>query len=474
MLSSLRARLWFSYFLIVGVVVFVSGLALVVYLLRNPAADRREVQRLRLIAGVIEQRRPAFNAFEGLTPGPRLLEAAQRADAAFDIRVALFDPQGGLIVDSRADQAAAFPTWANLRRPLRPNLPSYRDSAGVQWLYVLSSMESGNYLLVAVRRPRLPLAVLWRDEFVNLFLRILGMALALSLLMALWVGRWIERPLQDLSQAAQALPASLTGGQFQPIPLQGPREVRTMAAAFNAMAGQLQASQRAQRDLIANVSHDLKTPLTSIQGFAQAILDGTAGDPASQQQAAQVIYTEAGRMHRMALNLLDLARMDAGTFSFEHAPLDLDTLLRDVAQKFSPQARQGGITLTYTGGPTGLVNGDADRLAQVFSNLVDNALKFTPAGGQVQLSARRDGDWLEARVEDDGPGLAPQELERIFERFYQADKARSGGRRGAGLGLAIARQIVEAHRGQIWAANRSAERAGDPGSVFIVRLPLAG
>ncbi len=468
MLSSLRARLWLSYFLIVGVVVLVSGLALVVYLLRNPAADRREVQRLRLVAGIIVQRRPVFNAFDGLAPGPRLAEAAQRADAAFDIRVAMFDAQGSLIVDSRADQSAAFPAWDDLRRPLRPNLPSYRDAAGVQWLYVLSPMESGNYLLVAVQRPRLPLGMLWRDEFASLFLRILGMALALSLLMALWVGRWIERPLQRLAEAAQALPAALTGGEFHPIPLQGPREVRAMAAAFNDMAGRLQASQRAQRDLIANVSHDLKTPLTSIQGFAQAILDGAADDPAARQQAAQVIYSEAGRMHRMALDLLDLARMDAGTFSFERAPLALDDLLRDVTQKLAPQARQAGVALSYTGGPLGSITGDADRLAQVFSNLVDNALKFTPAGGQVQLSARRSGAWVEAQVEDSGPGLAPDELERIFERFYQADKARSGGRRGAGLGLAIARQIVQAHGGSLQAANR----AGAPGCVFTVRLPL--
>jgi signal transduction histidine kinase len=184
--------------------------------------------------------------------------------------------------------------------------------------------------------------------------------------------------------------------------------------------------------------------------------------------------------------LLDLARMDAGTLSFERTPLDLGVLLKSVVTKFSPQARQTQVELRleilpHNGDLPALV-ADSDRLNQVFSNLVDNALKFTPPGGLVTVSARPVDSWIEVEVADSGSGIPPEELERVFERFYQTDKARSGGsRRGVGLGLAIAREIVQAHGGKIRAYNRSQNNppapAGDStlatarGSVFVVTLP---
>jgi signal transduction histidine kinase len=248
--------------------------------------------------------------------------------------------------------------------------------------------------------------------------------------------------------------------------------VQDVARAFNEMGERLDASQRSQRDFVANVSHDLKTPLTSIQGYAQAILDGASDAP----DAAQVIYDEAGRMHRMVLDLLDLARMDAGTLGFEWAPVDLGGLLRGVVQKHTLQVQRGLVELRLdmpgeNGDEPLVLVGDADRLAQVFANLVDNAVKFTPAHGQVQIAARLVEGWAEVAIADNGPGIPAGELERIFERFYQVDKARPGGeRRGVGLGLAIAREIVEAHGGTIQASNRSAVESG---CIFTVRLPLS-
>jgi len=486
MLSSLRTRLWFSYVLVISVVILVAGLALIVYLIRNPASDRREIQRIHLVSNLILRRNQDIAIPLSGTSGARLEQVAQRADTLFEVRIALFDAQGNLLVDSRARRGAALPEWSALVRPRLKAVPTFRDAIGRQWLYSLASMPDGGSLLVCVPRLRQPVLLILRDEFLTPFVRILGLSLLLSVGMAYWVSRWIAAPLQDLSEAAR----SATLGAYQKIPLNGPREVQGLATSFNEMMERVEASQRAQRDLIANVSHDLKTPLTSIQGFAQAILDGAADDPPSLHQSAQVIYAEAGRMHRMVLDLLDLARIDAGTFSFERAPLDLDYLLAGVAQKFSPQAQQTGVDLHYTNRSPGtplVISGDSDRLAQVFSNLVDNALKFSPSGTQVSLSVCRQDSWVEVAVEDSGPGVPAGEAERIFERFYQTDKARAGagqrngGRRGAGLGLAIAREIVHAHGGAIQVAARlpaspagpDAAQPAQMGSVFVVRLPVA-
>jgi signal transduction histidine kinase len=252
------------------------------------------------------------------------------------------------------------------------------------------------------------------------------------------------------------------------LPLEGPREVKDLTRAFNEMTGRVQASQDSQREFVANVSHELKTPLTSIQGFAQAILDGTADTGESRQQAAAIIYNEAGRMHRMVLDLLDLARMDAGTIEFQRTAVDINALLRNIREKFIPQARSAKITLEQEGEIPHPILGDGDRLAQVFTNLVDNALKFTPPGGKVKLYASQLEDKAEVTVSDTGAGIPPEALPSIFDRFYQADQSRKGGEKhGAGLGLAIAHEIIQAHGGTI-----SVRSEPGKGSSFIIQLPI--
>jgi signal transduction histidine kinase len=246
--------------------------------------------------------------------------------------------------------------------------------------------------------------------------------------------------------------------------------VRTLARAFNAMVGRVRTSRAAQRDFVANVSHELKTPLTSIQGFAQALLDGTVDGPEQQRQAVQVIYDEAGRMHRMALDLLELARLDAGTAEFKQAPVDVPALLRGICDKFEPMAMASGVALHLVLPGTALpaLMGDGDRLAQVFSNLLDNALKFTPRDGNVTIRCMQDRGELQVSVTDTGRGISASALPHIFERFYQVDPSRAGGSaHGAGLGLTIAQEVVAAHGGRI--SVRSAEGRG---TGFVVHLPL--
>jgi signal transduction histidine kinase len=244
--------------------------------------------------------------------------------------------------------------------------------------------------------------------------------------------------------------------------------VQELTHAFNDMGARVRASQQSQREFVANVSHELKTPLTSIQGFAQALEDGTADAPEARRQAAGIIRQEAERMHRMVLDLLDLARFDSGMMDFQRTALDLPALLRNVTERLTPQAQAAGVTLELQTGDLPAIVGDGDRLVQVFSNLVDNAIKFTPSGGRVGLQAAALPNGVQVEVSDTGAGMTPEVAAHIFERFYQADASRrGGGKHGAGLGLAIVQEIVRAHGGRI-----SVRSAPGAGSTFTVSLPL--
>jgi signal transduction histidine kinase len=209
--------------------------------------------------------------------------------------------------------------------------------------------------------------------------------------------------------------------------------------------------------------------LTSVQGFAQAILDGTADTNESRQQAAQIIYDESERMHRMVLDLLDLARLDAGTADITMSLVNISALLNAIAEKFTPQSQRAGVEIKVeTVGALPTISADGDRLAQVFTNLVDNALKFTPRGGSISMKVSVVNDEIKVTVSDTGAGIPTEALTHIFDRFYQADPSRGGGEKhGAGLGLAIAREIVQAHDGRISVRSRLGE-----GTSFEVFLPL--
>ena len=235
------------------------------------------------------------------------------------------------------------------------------------------------------------------------------------------------------------------------------------------MARQVQATLQSQQDLVANVSHELKTPLTSIHGYSQALVDGTASDAAAQEQAAVIIHEEAGRMRRLVDELLELARLESGQVHLAREPVDMADLVRDCAARFSAVAEKSGSALQADVPLALLVLGDGDRLSQVLGNLVDNALKHSrhaKDGGRVVLHGECREEWVLCSVTDNGPGIPAEELSRIFERFYQVEKSRVRRGGGAGLGLAIAREIVEGHGGRI-----VAESVEGLGTRFVMELP---
>jgi two-component system OmpR family sensor kinase len=311
-----------------------------------------------------------------------------------------------------------------------------------------------------------------RSFFQETFLRPIWvsglLALLVSVLLAFGIAGWVARPLQRVATAAKAV---ARGDYEQHVPVTGPDEVQTVARSFNSMATQVKATNQAQRDFVSNVSHDLKTPLTSIRGWSQSLLDGTADTEVAQQRAAGIIYNEAERMQRMVDQQLDLARIESGQLELVQSLVDLHQLLSDVYNNLTLRAQDQKIQLTTDLQPVPPIMGDYDRLMQIFTNLIDNALTHTPVDGRVHVGLKKHGEKaVEVTVQDTGAGISSEDLPRIFERFYQVEKsrARENGRLGSGLGLAIVQELVEAHQGNIRAYSREGE-----GSAFVVRLPVS-
>lgn len=459
MFSSLRSRLWLSYTFLVVTALAVVAFVLILFLIRNPLLYRQTFDRIKAAENVlVAQESQSLR----LPSADKFVYVAQ----AFDVRVLVFAGNGSVLRDTAAaSPAIALPNKLAAMR----GVPSERDANGRIWLYSLRPLQDGTWLMIAAPRPKAPVLSILTDEFLPPLIEGGVIALLFSLILAFVISRWVADPLQNVIAAARTIPADAA----RPVELNGPQEVQELTRAFNAMLGRVQSSQRSQRDFVANVSHELKTPLTSIQGFAQAILDGTANTPETRRQAAEVIYAESGRMHRMALDLLDLARLEAGIADLKMSPVDMGALLNRVIEKFVPMASSAGVKLKLdlSGGPLTFM-GDGDRLAQVFTNLVDNALKFTPPGGLVTLRAAQDKGEIMVSVSDTGKGIPADALPHIFDRFYQADSSRAsragGGKPGAGLGLAIVQELVNAHGGRI--SVRSTEGRG---AAFIVHLPLS-
>jgi two-component system phosphate regulon sensor histidine kinase PhoR len=225
--------------------------------------------------------------------------------------------------------------------------------------------------------------------------------------------------------------------------------------------------EKTRRDFIANVSHELRTPLTSIQGYAETLLDGAPGSNHSRE-FLEIIRKNANRMARLTEDLLTLARVESGEQRFDTRPVQPGELLRDAEESFNERARGQGIELVVEDTSHGMVDADPEAIHQVFSNLVDNALKYAGSGGKLVLGARDSNQGVEFYIKDFGPGISSEHLPRLFERFYRVDKARSRESGGTGLGLAIVKHVVLAHGGTI-----RAESELNHGSTFLFILPAS-
>jgi signal transduction histidine kinase len=474
-LKSLQGRLVLSYLVVILVCLVFVGLAALV-LLRGYQTNLiytrlrdRDLLAARLAGEFLRRGATPESTVERLAQqmnrgdAPRvqvyLLDRAGRVEAGSD------DALEGRHIDRLALRSVAMSDW-----PVRG---AQALESGARLLYVAEPIRASGegeqraathvlLLAEALRPARLALGDL---------LPRLGWAGAIAMIVSVGVAGLmaysIARPLDRIAQAAE----EIAGGNYeQELDISAPREVARLIDSFNSMANQIQATLQSQQDLVANVSHELKTPLTSIQGFSQALVDGTAGDAATRKRAATIIHEEAGRMRRLVDDLLDLARLEAGQVVLAQQRVDLGEVLEACVGRLAPVLEQHAIALERQVAPVlPPILGDPDRLEQVFGNLLDNALKHARAGaegGRVCVGAEYADNTVVCSISDNGPGIPAEDLPRIFERFYQVDKSRSRHGSGAGLGLAIAREIVQAHGGQI-----SVESVQGLGTRFAVEFP---
>jgi signal transduction histidine kinase len=365
------------------------------------------------------------------------------------VNAALVDENGVVI----GGMLPGIEPMAGPRRGMRAvvrHLPIYADGVEVGQLLITSWTDGGR-----------PTALFDETRIIS------GMAAAGGGLLVILLGaatvfsRQISRPLRQMGQAAEGLARGERAARAAPVKI---RELSGLAESFNRMADALQAADEQRRQLTADIAHELRTPLTVVKGRLEGMQDGIY--PADTEQLDGLLQ-EVALLERLIDDLRLLALADAGQLRFELSDAEPAGLLREAVRSFTPLAVQRGVMLQIDDAaelPPVLI--DTQRMMQVIGNLLANALRHTPSGGRVTLRAFRHAGLIRLQVADTGSGIAPADLPHVFERFYRSDRARTRSSGGAGLGLAIARRLVEAHGGTISVDSRPGE-----GSAFSIDLP---
>jgi two-component system, OmpR family, sensor kinase len=433
---SLRARLFAS-------IALVALLSLALALALGALLTRRAVERntLRDVSAqfdlLVEREREALVPFSRLRS---LQEFLDRQDERV-VQVPL-DGSSSLLPPERA---------AQLRRGVR--LDGTLQEDGTRYLYAARLVNGKGFILL---RPASSTNSAWRPHLEGLLLAAFTTA-ALAALIAFLLARAISRPVRRVAVATRALADSTATPPR--VPVEGARELALLAESFNDVAVALARAREAEQAFLLSVSHELKTPLTAIRGYAEGVAEGAL----PVDEAAATIIAESKRLERLVGDLLDLARMRKAEFSVRREPIDLRAIAQEALRRYEGQAREFGVTLEADGAATAPATGDADRTLQIVSNLVENALRLTPAGGSVRIMAEPGS----IRVEDTGPGLQPEELGQAFERFYLYSRYGRERPVGTGLGLAIVKELAQGMGGSV-----AAESTPGALTVFTVRLPL--
>ena len=286
-------------------------------------------------------------------------------------------------------------------------------------------------------------------------------ATLVAFLLGIFISRTLTRPIRELTAATHAISE---GNLNQQVSVRSNDEMGELARAFNRMSAELARSVHTRRQMTADIAHELRTPLSLILGHAEAVHDGVL--PPSRENF-EIIREEAGRLEHLVDDLRTLSLADAGELKLNPQHVTLPKLLQDLAALYQFQMQKKNVNLQVdVEQPLPELTADPARITQVLTNVLDNALRHTPEGGRIILAAKLTADGIEISIRDSGPGLASEDLERIFDRFYRADASRHRADGGSGLGLAIAKSIVQAHSGQI----RAESKLGD-GLKVIISLP---
>jgi signal transduction histidine kinase len=424
-MTSLRSRLFQA---IALVVVLSVGLTVAVGLvLTRRAVDRANLRDLSHQADLIAGSQDIKSTLSPLTYLPQLKPYLERQHEDYQL--------GTRGLPDSAKRALAK------RRPADGSMDGF----------LFAARPVGGKVLVLLRSKNA--SERWTPYAYSLLLAALSGVL-LAALVAFLFARRIARPVRRVAEASRTL---ARGTDPDPVPVEGAAELATLATAFNDLAAQLARARAAERSFLLSVSHELKTPLTAIRGYAEAVQDG-AIDP---REAAFTVAQEAARLERLVGDLLDLARMNRTDFSVHLSEIDLSEVAEDAVRRYQAHADELDVTLTDVSDGAAPAFADADRVLQIVSNLVENALRLTPAGGEVRVVT---APGL-LRVEDNGPGLEPGDHERAFERFYLHERYGRERKVGTGLGLAIVKELTEAMGGTVTVES-------EPGrlTTFTVRL----
>jgi two-component system OmpR family sensor kinase len=432
----LRRRLFFAIVVIVVVsigVTFAIGVAL-----SRRAVERANLDDLAHQADLLADRESQF-----LLPFSRLERLQpflEKQNQQIEV-VGLAGPSTYLSGDDLADVRA--------RRPVEGTL----EVEGETFLFAARNVQGRGFVLL---RPKNPSFADWQPFLLALLIAG-AIAAALAAIGSFLTARAIARPVRRVAEASRSL---AEGVSPDPVPVEGSAELALLATSFNEMAEQLQKAREAERNFLLSVSHELKTPLTAIRGYAEALEDGAV----PPEEAAATIREEARRLERLVRDLLDLARMNRREFAVEREQIDLAEVGREAVRRYEGEARAGEVELDALSDEDAMAIGDPDRVLQVVSNLVENALRSTPPGGAVHVRSRSGV----IEVVDTGVGLAAEDVPHAFERFYLHDRVGipDGRRWSSGLGLAIVKELCERMGGSV-----ELESALGKGTTVTVRLP---
>ncbi len=468
MLPSFRARL-LAGFAIVILITLSFAAVLVALLLRDQQADAAEARIGVLVAPITEIARES----EMLGwPDPLIRTQLGAYADAFDLRILVLDRTDRVVIDtSEAEPLLGSvldltftervdgqgPMMAFRTQRLRVDGEDlFLFSAGDESPNAIQDRAPLRSLVIAV--PAGDVAGAWAQILPRLAVAGLGAA-TVAVVFALLFASRITGPLRAMTRASEAMAA---GDLSQRIDVNGDDEVGRLAEAFNLMSARVSRGDRSMRDLLANVSHELRTPLTSIQGFSQAISDGITDDPG---EASRLISDEAQRIRLLVDDLLYLSEIESGTIRLDLDDVDLDGLVGGTIRRFRLQAEEREVEVVGQV-HSGSVRADGRRIEQVLANLVENAIRFAPPRTAVTITTSEVAEGVLIDVHNGGPAIPADDRDRVFDRFYQVDRARSPGRH-RGLGLSIVHELVHAHGGRV-----SVESTPEQGTTFSVFLPL--
>ena len=469
MLHSFRGRL-LAGFAIVIMITLTFAAVLVALLLRDQQAEAAEARIGVLVAPITEiARERELLGWPDELVRTELLAYAE----AFDLRILMLDRNSRVVVDTADAEPllgdvldVSFTERIDNQGPMAA-FRTQRLRVDGEDLYLFTAGDT-NAAAIADRAPLRQLVIAvpagdvagaWAKLLPRLGVAGLGAA-AVAVVFAMVFASRITNPIREMTRASEAM---ASGDLSQRIDVNGDDEVGRLAEAFNLMSTRVSRGDRSMRDLLANVSHELRTPLTSIQGFSQAIADGVVDDPA---EAAGLINDEAERIRLLVDDLLYLSEIESGTVHLDLEEVDIDGLVEGTTRRLRLQAEDRDVELVANS-HGGTIQADGRRIEQVLANLVENAIRFAPAGTPVTITTSEVADGVLLEVHNGGDPIPDVDQERVFDRFYQVDRARSPGRH-RGLGLAIVSELVQAHGGRV-SLDSSAER----GTTFSVFLPLA-